>query len=414
MIVHVSRSPSKRHRWRACAGSVREEAKYPDERSNATAIDGTHTHTTLNTCVEAGMVDASQYIGQHLSDQDGEFVVDAARAERVNFALDYIRKRASLLGGQIISEDEVQPFPLVGRFDLSGHVDVQIVGEHFLEVIDYKDGMAIVDAKDNPQLEQYAMGCVCAHQDKDFHTIRLTIIQPKLREKGMEGISYQEISFTTLMDKVQTIIAEAAATDDPNAPLTPGEEQCKYCKAKGACGALAQHTMAASGIRFEDLTKQQEEPVTLSDQRLREVMEAAPLIRQFLEGAEKEAQRRLEAGHAIDGLKLVRGRGTRDWSMEADAIAERLKKMGLPKEVIWETKLISPAKAEKVCWKKGDEEKRLSERQIKMLQSEYIKKTEGKVTIALASDDRPAVTSTVAGMFQPVIADLPDFLKPKE
>jgi hypothetical protein len=257
---------------------------------------------------------------------------------------------------------------------------------------------------------------LCAHQDQDFKTIHMTIIQPKLRAMGKSGIDTWTVTYDELIAHVPIIVAEAAATDNPNAPFNPGAEQCKYCRAKGGCSALTSKALEASGVTFADLSKESAnvEPTSLSDARLREIMEAAPLIRQMLEGVEKEAQRRLEAGTQIDGLKLVRGRGSRDWALSEDEIADRLKKMGLPKEAIWETKLISPAKAEKVCWKKGDEDKRLSERQIKMLQSEYIKKTEGKITVALASDDRPAVTSDAASMFGAVFSDLPDFLKPKE
>ena len=55
--AHAKLSPSKRHRWAACPGSIREEAAYPDERSGAAAIDGTHSHTLLEHCVKAGAAD---------------------------------------------------------------------------------------------------------------------------------------------------------------------------------------------------------------------------------------------------------------------------------------------------------------------------------------------------------------------
>jgi hypothetical protein len=95
-------------------------------------------------------------------------------------------------------------------------------------------------------------------------------------------------------------------------------------------------------------------------------------------------------------------------------MAEKLKKMGLPKDVIWTSKLISVAQAEKATWtkKKGDEEVKmqLSDRQLKTLKSEYTKTTEGKISVASASDPRPAVTLSVAPMFTAVPSDLPSFL----
>jgi hypothetical protein len=124
----------------------------------------------------------------------------------------------------------------------------------------------------------------------------------------------------------------------------------------------------------------------------------------MLEGVEAEALRRLESGHNISGLKVVKGRGSRGWMYDDDVMAEKLKKMGVPKATLWVTKLISPAQAEKVTWEKRDKTVvGLSERQLKVMQSEYIKKSDGKLTVALESDDRPAVTVSAAGMFAPVV-----------
>ena len=57
MSDHATLSPSKRHRWAACPGSVREERAYPEDRSGPAAIDGTHTHTLLDKCIKAGLAE---------------------------------------------------------------------------------------------------------------------------------------------------------------------------------------------------------------------------------------------------------------------------------------------------------------------------------------------------------------------
>jgi hypothetical protein len=416
MTTHAKLSPSKRHRWGACAASVREEAKYPEDRSGKAAIDGTHSHTLLEKCLTEKM-SPFHYVDQTLSDGDGEFVVDQTRAERVNFAMDYITKRVIELNAnvEVISEMEVNPFPIFFRDDLSGHVDVQIVGDDYLEIIDYKDGMGEVNAEGNPQLEQYAFGALCAHQDKDFKTIRMTIIQPKLREKGCQGVVWAQYSYDTLMLKVDTLAAQAAACDVPDAPFNPGESQCKYCRAKGGCSALTNKALEASGITFANLDVATQaagkDAAEMSDEKIVEIMEAAPLIRQMLEGVEAEAQRRLEAGKDITGLKLVRGNGSRDWTVDEPTLLGILKKAGVPQDECYTHKLVSPAQAEKLRWKKRDgTECTLSDKHRVMLQTEYIKKSEGKLTIALASDKRPAVILGAAEMFNSV--ELPDFLKP--
>jgi hypothetical protein len=147
----------------------------------------------------------------------------------------------------------------------------------------------------------------------------------------------------------------------------------------------------------------------MTDTQIVEILEAGPLVRQMLEGVEAEALRRLEAGQTINGIKLVKGRGTRSWSFDEEKTAEVLFKMGVPKASLWKTSLISPAQVEKVTWEKRDgTTKQLTEKQLAALKNEYIKKSDGKLTVALASDDRPAVNLAVN--FEPV-PSLPSWMQ---
>lgn len=400
MSAHAKLSPSARHRWGACAGAVREEAKYPEQPAGPAAIDGTHSHTLLEWCVENNLTDPAVMLGKVMSDDDGEFTVEQDRVDRVRIAVEYIKARKAEMGLCVVrQEHEVNPAPLLGRDDMGGTVDCMIVSDDMLEIIDYKDGINPVLAKNNPQMEQYAWGAL-AEYDTKFKRIRMTIVQPKLKLKGIDPISSHEVDIADFLRKKDAIIAQAAATDDPNAPLTPGEEQCKYCRAKGGCAALTSHALKASGISFDDLSKQaaNKEPTELTDEQLRELVEAAPLIKQMLEAAQAEALRRLQDGKTIAGLKLVRGRGSREWAYDEAEMEAKLKKFGLPKSVIWQTKLISPAQVESVTWGEG---KRLSEKQLAVLQSEYVAKQEGKLTIAPESDPRSAVVVNAAPLFLP-------------
>jgi hypothetical protein len=134
-------------------------------------------------------------------------------------------------------------------------------------------------------------------------------------------------------------------------------------------------------------------------------MEAAPLMRQLLEAVEAEALRRLQSGVPIPGIKLVNGRGSRAWALPEADMAEKLVKMGIPKTAIYETKLVSPAKAEKLTWEKRDGTKvQLTERQLKRLDEEYVVKMAGKLTVAPESDNRPAVVTNAAHMFSAIEA----------
>jgi hypothetical protein len=426
MSAHAMLSPSKRSRWALCPGSIREEAKYPDEGSGPAAIDGTHSHTLLEHCIKAGLTDPMDQVGETFTDHEGAFKVDADRAARVKVAIDYIRERSMNGMFKVISEQRVDPKFLLGRDDLSGTVDCQIIGPDWIELIDYKDGMGVVTAEGNMQLEQYAYGVLAelklpVNGVYPFNTIRMTIIQPKLALKSMAPITFSEVPVSNLMGNMGTIITQAAATDKPDAPLVPGDSQCKFCRAKGSCSALASNVMKEVGVMFQPVTQlpdvaQQsanKDPSTMDDAQIAQIMEAAPLMRQLLEAVEKEALRRMESGQIIPGLKLVNGRGSRAWALPEDQMAEKLIKMGIPKTAVYETKLVSPAKAEKLTWEKRDGTKMaLTDRQLKTMETEYVVKMAGKLTVAPESDERKAVTTNAAPLFSAVEtpAELPAWL----
>lgn len=424
MSTHANLSPSKRHRWGLCPGSIREEAKYPDDRSGPAAIDGTHSHTLLEFCLSED-VEPETLVSATMQDDDGTFIVDIERAQRVKVATDYVKQRRAEQLSAVIAEHRVNPQRLIARDDMSGTVDIQIYGTDVLEIVDYKDGMGAVQAEGNAQLELYAVGALAnADEPYPWKRVRMTIIQPKMALRGLPAITSHEVDISEILAIVDRLVIEGAAVDAPDAPLVPGESQCKFCKAKGSCAALASNVMKEIGIMFQptvmslDVAQQSadKDPSTMDDAQILQIMEAAPLMRQLLEGVETEALRRLKSGQAITGLKLVNGRGSRAWALQDDEIAEKLVKMGIPKGSVYETKLVSPAKAENLTWEKRDGTKvQLTERQLKRMEQEYVVKMAGKLTVATESDSRPAVVMNAAPLFSaveaaPVADTLPSWL----
>ena len=158
-------------------------------------------------------------------------------------------------------------------------------------------------------------------------------------------------------------------------------------------------------VKSEPITLENvdQDPAVMTHEQLGQILKVAPMLEDMLEGVKKEAQRRLEAGQSIPGYKLVHGRGTRSWTLPEEEMADKLVRMGIPRSSVYETKLISPAKAERVTWDKKGDTCKLSDRQIKRMQEEYVATQPGKLTIALESDTRPAVTMNAAELFAPVI-----------
>jgi hypothetical protein len=411
-MSHARLSPSSRYRWQLCPGSANAVARYEGEgKSSPAAIDGTHSHTLLEYCVKnmdgSEVRDPKFYLGMVLQDHEGMFAPDRDRCDRVRIATTYINSRlAELINARVVAEKEVNPVQLLNRDDLSGTVDVHIISTGVLEIIDYKDGMNPVEAKDNPQLEQYFFGLfselAAAGNMPPFSKVRLTIIQPKLALKvqpklalkGADPISFHDYDLSELLGKVETIIDEAAATDAPDAPFVAGDKQCKYCPHKVNCEAFRDMSFGAMGIKFENVLPAVQETVgdTLSDEKLQELILAAPLIRKMLEEAEKEALRRIQSGHPVPGLKAVAGPGRRGWAYPDEEMEAKLKRFRIPKAALWKTSLISPAQAEALRWTdRSGEEHQLTGKQIELLNKELVKKSEGKLTVVPESDRRAAV-----------------------
>ena len=416
MTTHTKLSPSSAHRWTRCPGSVREELKYPDN-SGPAALDGTRTHALLEMCLVTGM-DPELMVGMTTSDDEGSYTIDADRAKRVKVAVDHVRD----LGGEVTTERRVDPSRLVGRDDLGGTVDVTVIVGDTAHVIDYKDGITPVEAVENDQMIPYGIGLLAGYNlpingDYPIKRMVLTIVQPKLALKGLPPITSWELSVESLLSRIGDIVVKAAATDAPDAPLVPGEKQCRFCKAKGGCAAVNTHVMDAVGMfKSIDIVQQAAvtEPTEMSNDKLREVIEAAPLLRQLLEASEAEALRRMQMGQTIPGLKVVNGRGSRAWAHTEDEMVVKLKKIGIPAGALYVTKLISPAQAEKLTWEKRDGTKvQVSDKMKLQMERELIVKLAGKPTVASESDPRPAVVTDASNLFGAIggaVETLPSFL----
>ena len=401
MSGHSTLSPSARARWQLCPASVAASARYTGGKSGAAAIDGTHTHTLLEMALDLSLP-ASVYVNTKLKDDDGEFTVDVERAKRVQIALDYVTARLTEFpGSRLLTEKRVNPEALMGRDDMSGTVDIQIINDKFIEIIDYKDGVQTVEAAGNPQMEQYAVGVIAEAlvEGKTYPMVRMTIIQPKLEMKGLPAVSSAEYPlghFTSVV--IPQMALEAAATDGEGAAYVPGEKQCMYCAHKGACTARIESAFDKAGIKFDAVkteelpTESKKLPDTLPDAQLRLLVEGAKEIRAMLDAAEEEALRRITHVAPIEGLKVVRGAGRRAWAMDDEDVVTRLTKMGVPKSAVYKMAVITAPNAEKLTWVKRDgTEKKLTAKQLDFIANEMIVKGDGKLTVVPTSDKRKEV-----------------------
>lgn len=122
----------------------------------------------------------------------------------------------------------------------------------------------------------------------------------------------------------------------------------------------------------------------MDDDHLAICMDSVDLVEGWCKAVRAEAERRLLAGTAVPGWKLVQGKqGNRGWIDEEEA-AKTLKSMRLKNDVMYDWKLISPTTAEKL-----NAEGKIGEKQWAKLQN-LISRSDGKPSVAPATDKRPA------------------------
>lgn len=375
---HAKLSASGSSKWLNCPGSVEAESKLPD-KSSIYAEEGTLAHELADICLKKG-IEAKKYIGYDvLYAPEKSGIITEEMAKFVQEYIDYVLAHETK-NSQLYTEDRVDFSNVVP--DGFGTMDAAILDydTEICHIFDLKYGQGVsVDAVENTQAQLYALGFYnelkCLDVIKSF---KIHIVQPRIF-----NYSSWEITLDDLVKFGEYASKKANEALTPNAPRTPGEKQCKWCKAKdgnGAlgippCAALKKHTEDTILSTFEDLNK---DIMTnkLNDEQLKLILDNKKLIEDFLKSVEQHIYDRLLDGEKFEGYKLVEGRSNRKWADDAEEVLKN--KLG---EDAYEKKLIGITAAGKKL--KKDEVEELT----------Y--KPEGKLQLAPASDKRKEVTKTI-------------------
>lgn len=333
--LHSKLGASSSDRWTQCPASVALCEQMPKQIETAVAKEGTNAHTYAEK-VLTDTPNAHYYVGKKFFD----FEVTEEMSEHVQKYVDYVRNLKRELQGELKVEVRFHLKSL--HPDFFGTCDAVIVADLLgeLHIIDFKYGAGIfVDVQDNSQLMFYALGALMELGIENFNKVVIHIAQPRIESD--EGI-FRKQSFKPqeLVQFGKFLKQRALETENPNAEFKEGDH-CRWCAAAPVCPQLHKRAIDTARSDFDD--PQLPEVKALTHEQIAKVIQYGKVIQNWIDDVKNYAREEQLAGRKIPELKLVAGRGSRQWNNAIEAEKILSTKFG---ERAYKKQILSVAQAE--------------------------------------------------------------------
>lgn len=420
---HSAFSPSSSKMWLTCAGSLIPNILADDETSKE-AAEGTVAHTVAETWLKHGrkaakaLVGKTEYVDGHAIEITDEMLGYVKLY--VEWNRDIEQEAVEVFTETRVDFSDLTPIPdQGGTADHAALVEIEpgMANRYELVVTDLKYGKGVrVIAEGNTQAKLYGYGFWRKLKDRyDIVQLRLRIAHPRLTD----GFTEVVVPIEELLEFAAYVKKRAKAAWRFDAPRTPSDEACQWCKVKGTCGAAYKFLAEVTSDVFEDDDDEWEEPrafsreeqeeanadledelgpepfkpvnpVRLSTKSLAKILRYRSTMEKFFSAVEAELlDRAISREEDIPGWKLVEGRTIRRWPDNEAHVFKRLRKLGLHEDAIYKLDMISPAQAEEKLVAKTGLKKDAA---AKLINALAIKPPGGK-SLVRTSDNRKALPS---------------------
>lgn len=366
---HSPLGASGASRWFKCPGSPRVRKGMPNHTS-VHAAEGTLAHELgerlLNDEDPQDVYDRGFYVGNVMEQEGYDIEITNDFVKAVQVYINHISDLEYKIGPDCEIHIE-QKFHLKSIHPLlfgTGDAVLYDPNEKVLYVRDYKHGAGIpVDVEDvinivyrdglwvgsdlhgNLQLLYYALGAL-VQSGYPAVAVDVGIVQPRC-EHPDGPIRTMRVDVIDLLEWSYDLAAAAKATEDPEAPLCPGESQCRWCNS--LCPALIEQAQHTAQVEFSKGESYDEE-------LLAESLELVGTLEAWCKSVRAFAYAEAESGQQVLRHKLVAKRATRKWRSETNA-QSMLEKAGLSRaDLLNDPKLRSPTQVETAIGKKEFEE----------------------------------------------------------
>ena len=372
--AHSPMGASAIERILACPGSVPLSVGRKELEEADYTTEGSRAHAMAELCLRTN-TDA----WQHVEKDTPEDMTPAVQVYVDFVRQNYLKRNGTSMVEQKFHCPTIHPL-FYGTSDF-----VYVDGpQEVVTVIDYKHGAGIaVDATENAQLMYYAAGVIeTLGLWDDAEKVELMIVQPRAFHPA-GAIRKWGISVVDLSHWLDDVLVPGMKLAETSTETIAGEH-CRFCPVRFyACPALLK-----VGEEMEVLVTK------LNDKKGAKEMTTAELAK-FLDlgvafkiahkAAISTATARLNSGASIPGWKLAPARSNREFKEGAEAAAKEV----FGEDAYSKPELKSPAEIEKLP---GGE----------AFTARWAFKPDKGLTLAPASDVRPAVNVDTKSKFKPV------------
>jgi hypothetical protein len=358
-----------------CAGSPRLTAGIKS-RGSQNAAEGTFAHEIAAVALK-GVQPPERWLGKRrIIDDEFEVMCTEEMIAAVKTYVDDIDDEMLPMDDHWVEVDLTKALQKLHP-DLGGTADFVRYrpSKKHLRVRDFKYGAGVlVDVEENEQAMIYALGALLTI-GKPCDTVTATIDQPRAEHPDGRSRDYT-FDATRLLDFAAELVEAAIATEQPNAPLIPGDKQCRWCPAKPTCPALEAKQTLVMAEQFS--------LPALTGPKLAEALTIIPAVKARIKALEEMAYTRAVQGETIPGFKLVDKRPTRQWRDEGALINWAKANAVDP----YEQKVLSPAQMEK---KLAETAPRGKKKEAGAAIAPFVEKVSSGTALVPETDDRNPV-----------------------